>query len=349
VLMTDRMPDKMPGGASDRMPFEPMAPRTKVVFRRGLPGGAGLKWWYARQVPRLARKEGGDLVWMTGGVTAGNCGVPQWVWVPERIKRLKPGLGAGLGNAAAVFCFSAGDRRWLDGLAPDLAGKAVVLPPFPGDHIHPLPLTERENIKAGWTQGKDFFLADLTGAGQKELVDLLKSFSIFKKRQRSHIRLVLTGALQRTGKTRELLDTYKYRQDVDWPEGPDGVEKLRGAAYAAVFPFERRGLGIPVLNSWKAGVPAIIAGGGMMEEMAAGSALERTDDAALKRTAPRAALIGTAGDPAGFAAQLMRIYKEEELRNELIGKGFERLEHFSRERFRQVLKEELNKFAKSRL
>jgi glycosyltransferase involved in cell wall biosynthesis len=65
----------------------------------------------------------------------------------------------------------------------------------------------------------------------------------------------------------------------------------------------------------------IVAGGGLLEEMAQG------------------AVLGVApGDPAALAAQLMRIYKEEDLRQELIGKGFERLRVYSRENFLQVLR-----------
>jgi hypothetical protein len=74
------------------------------------------------------------------------------------------------------------------------------------------------------------------------------------------------------------------------------------------------------LGIWKAGVPAITVNGGIFEEMAQG------------------AVLGTAaGDPLTVAGQMMRIYKEEDLRRELIGKGFERLKIYSRENFVQVL------------
>jgi hypothetical protein len=298
----------------------------KVVFRRGLPGRAGYNWWYDRQIPRLARKEGVDLVWLTGGIAAGDCGVPQWLWMPERMgakagkgSRLKPGLE----RAAAVFCFSDRDRGWLADYLPGVEGKTQVLAAFPEEGYGPLSLTEREKIKSEWTQGKEYFLADLTGGGEAGVVDLLKSFSLFKKRQRSQMRLVLTGEIPVAGGIRERLSTYKYRQDIDWPEKPDaaGLRALTGAAYAVLFAFEQNGLGTRLLNAWKAGVPAIVPGGGLMEEMAQGAALGQA-----------------MGDPVSLAAQLMKIYKEEELRKELIGKGFERLNGYSRERFREVLR-----------
>jgi glycosyltransferase involved in cell wall biosynthesis len=75
-----------------------------------------------------------------------------------------------------------------------------------------------------------------------------------------------------------------------------------------------------LLRTWKAGVPVIAVNGGIFEEMAQG------------------AVLGVAaGDPATLAGQMMRIYKEEDLRQELTRKGFERLKIYSRENFAQVL------------
>jgi glycosyltransferase involved in cell wall biosynthesis len=96
---------------------------------------------------------------------------------------------------------------------------------------------------------------------------------------------------------------------------------MAGAAYAVLLPVEGRSLGTKLLNTWKAGVPVIAAGGGLLEELAQGAALS---------VAP--------GDPTSLAAQLMRIYKEEDLRQELTRKGFERLKVYSRENFLEVLR-----------
>jgi len=130
------------------------------------------------------------------------------------------------------------------------------------------------------------------------------------------MRLVLGGATEAGEGIVELLKTYRYRQDVDWQGGAPA-----GAAYAVLLPVEGKCLGTTLLNMWKAGVPVITAGGGLLEEMAQG-----------------AVLIAAPGDPAAFAGQLMRIYKEEDLRQELSRKGFERLKAYSRENFLQVLR-----------
>jgi glycosyltransferase involved in cell wall biosynthesis len=76
-----------------------------------------------------------------------------------------------------------------------------------------------------------------------------------------------------------------------------------------------------MLNTWKSGVPVIAVDGGLLAEMAQGAVLGMGP-----------------GDPASLAEQMMRIYKDEDLRKELIGKGFERLKVHTRENFLRVLR-----------
>ncbi|HUB60346.1 MAG TPA: glycosyltransferase [Puia sp.] len=297
----------------------------RVVIRRVLPGRAGWRWWYDRQLPRVAKQQGVDRVWLTGGI-AGEMGVPVCLWMPERVTPVDGGGGRGAGTlfrnrlrqslerAAAVVCYSERDRLWLDGLGP--VGKVKMLTAVADESIGMMPAAEKEKIKAERLEGREYFLADLTGCGEEDVVNLLKAFSLFKKRQRSGMRLVLAGGPGLVDGVAGRLKTYKYRQDVDWTGAVPA-----GAAYAVLFPVEGNSLGKALLNVWKAGVPVIAAAGGIMEEMAQG-----------------AVLTAVSGDPAALAAQLMRIYKEEDLRQRLIGKGFERLKVYSRENFLQVLR-----------
>jgi hypothetical protein len=298
-----------------------------VVIRHALPGRAGWRWWYDRQLPRVATRMGVDGAWLTGGITGG-MRVPVCLWMPERANPLKGSkprgfaglyrsrLKSSLEHAAAVVCYSQRDRVWLEGIGAGGKAKIRVLNAVADESIGILPPAEKEKIKAEHTEGKEYFLADLTGCGQEEAVNLLKAFSLFKKRQRSQMRLVLGGRMEAGEGMVELLKTYKYRQDVGWSE-----EAQAGAAYAVLLPMEGNSLGATLLNMWKAGVPVIAAVGGVFEEMAQGAVLGVTP-----------------GDPVALAAQLMRIYKEEDLRQELTRKGFERLKVYSRENFLEVLR-----------
>jgi glycosyltransferase involved in cell wall biosynthesis len=180
---------------------------------------------------------------------------------------------------------------------------------------------EREEIKRRYVRGKEYFLADLAGAGEEDVINLLKAFSLFKKRQQSNMQLLLTGGINGSADViRQRLETYKYREDVYWQDGPaaDGGLAADGgwvnrAAYAALLLFDGHTLGAPLLNAWAAGVPVIAADGSLLQEIAG--------DAALP---------AGAGDPASLAAQLMRIYKDENGRMDLIRRGLDRRGAYSR-------------------
>lgn len=303
-------------------------PAGTVLIRRALPGKAGWVIWYDWLIPRLARQQGADAVMLTAGIAAAASGIPQWLWMPERANpaerdkglrypSIYPGrLRASLQRAAAVFCFSERDRVFLAGLIPNAGEKINLFTTFPEEAVRPVTPEERDKTKTARTEGREYFLADVSGGNADVVLNLLRAFSLFKKRQLSNMWLVLTGRL--TGSEagiRELLKTYKYRQDVQWPEGAAGEgTELCGAAYASLFPIDGHSLGTALLNSWKAGVPAIVVNGGLLQEMADGAALG----------------IATF-DPASVAAGLMAVYKDEQLRRDLIEKGFARLGAYGRE------------------
>jgi glycosyltransferase involved in cell wall biosynthesis len=303
----------------------------RVIIRRALPGRVGWRNWYGRQVRRVAEKEGVDMVWLTGGIAAGGIAVPVCLWMPERAdpkRGVRRGYGSlyrsrlktSLGIVAAVVCYSERDRVWLEGIGSEVKEKVRVLTAVTDESIGVITEEEKEKIKAERTQGKEYFLADLTGCGEEEVVNLLKAFSLFKKRQQTQMRLVLAGGIKAPERIGERLKTYKYRQDVDL-DAADGKRPVPpGAAYAVLLPVEGNSLGTTLLCTWKAGVPVIAVNGGIFEEMAQGAVLGIA-----------------AGDPATLAGQMMRIYKEEDLRQELTRKGFERLKVYSRENFAQVL------------
>ncbi len=313
-----------------------------VLVRRALPGSFGWRWWYDRQIPRLARQYHADLIMLTGGISAKLSDVPQCLWMPEkanpdekRKSRLYPSiykarLAASLQRAAVIFCFTGRDRAWLAGCRPGIASgkppaaegmeeKILVLPAAIEEDAGvkgPLAAAEKEEIKRKYVRGKEYFLADLADAVDEDVINLLKAFSLFKKRQQSNMQLILTGEINGSAEViRQRLATYKYREDVHWQEDRPTAEvrQLSRAAYAVLLLFDGHTLGAPLLNAWAAGVPVIVADGSLLQEIAGD-----------------AALLAGAGDPASLAAQLMRIYKDENGRMDLIRRGLDRRGAYSR-------------------
>lgn len=175
------------------------------------------------------------------------------------------------------------------------------------DIFHPLTNNEQDAIKKKYTEGKEYFI--YTGAIQprKNLINLLKAFSIFKKRQKSEMKLVLAGRLAwKNDAFLDLLKTYKYREDVVLTNYVEEKElaKLTASAYSLVYPSLFEGFGVPVLEAMQCNVAVLTSVNSSMQEIA--------EDAALYFDAT---------NHTDMAEKLMLIYKDESLRSRLIEKG----------------------------
>jgi len=235
-------------------------------------------------IPRMARKYHADLIMMTDGRLAGGTKVPQCCWIPGKADGKLPEK---VRAARAILCFADNfsDKEVFPGVH--------VVSPAPDEKMAPLPMEARERVKGRVADGKEYFYTDIAGAPLPGVINLLKAFSLFKKRQLSNMKLVLAG--EGDPGIAEKLDSYKYRQDVCLVPGVE--EDVMGGAYAVISLERRGGLGIDVLNAWKARVPVITSG------------------------ASGAVLRVPAGDPASMADGLKSLYKDETLRNGLIEKA----------------------------
>jgi Glycosyl transferases group 1 len=298
--------------------FFPGLPDMPVLVRRAFPGWAGWKLWYDWQIPRVVRKFKCNAVMMTGGVAAAAPDLPQFLWMPvgvdpNELKGRKQALpfyagrlAASLKQAEAIFCFSEKDRVWLAGNERTEKEKVFVMRPTFSSMAVPLAGQEREKIKGEYAGNREYFFADATAASEEEVVQLLKAYSLFKKRQLSNLRLVVSG--WHTPALRERLKKYKYSDEVFFFEPVTADDRVADAAYAALFPFEGDSLGMRVVRAWQTGVPALVRMDGRLREMAGDAALGVID-----------------ADPGSLAVQMMSIYKDESLRASLIEKGFVRV------------------------
>jgi glycosyltransferase involved in cell wall biosynthesis len=181
--------------------------------------------------------------------------------------------------------------------------------------FQPLNEEEKAAVKNRYTQGKEYFVYAGAIHPRKNLMNLLRAFSVFKKRQQSGMKLVLAGRLAwKYQSFTEKLKSYKYRDDVlltGYVEESE-LAKLMGAAYVLVYPSLHEGFGVPVLEAMQCGVPVITSSGSSMQEIAGD-----------------AALYANANDHTAIADCIMRLYKDENLRNHLIEKGRVAAKQFS--------------------
>lgn len=304
----------------------------------GPPARHPLLWklWYDVRVPAVLKKYKADVFVSCDGFCSLSTSVPQCLvvhdlsylhypsFIPRShlfyFKRYVPRFLAKAGSIATVSDFSRNDILHQYPVSEE---KISVVYSAAKDIFLPLPADKKQEIRDAYTDGREFFC--YTGAihPRKNLLNLLKAFSVFKKRQKSNIKMVLAGRLAwKYNSFMESLKTYKYRSDVVvtgyLPE--QELAALTGSAYALVYPSLWEGFGVPVLEAMRCEVPVITSSGSAMQEIAG--------DAALY------------ADPQHFhelAEQMMRLYKDERLRNELVQKGKEVEKHFTWDRTARLL------------
>jgi glycosyltransferase involved in cell wall biosynthesis len=294
------------------------------------------KYWYDIKLPLILRRIKADVFVSLDGFCSLTTSVPQCLIVhdlgflhqPEAYKkshyrfykRYTPKFLKKARRIATVSQFSKKDIILSYHVK---AEKIDVVYNGVKEIFHSTSFEEQSRVKEKYTAGKEFFLYVGAIQPRKNLVNLLKAFSIFKKRQKSEMKLVLTGRLAwKNGEFLQLLKTYKYRKDVLLTNyiSEEELVQLMGAAYALVYPSFFEGFGVPVLEGMKCGVPVLTSANTSMQEIG--------EDAAL---------YFNPADHTDIADKLMLIYKDENLRNRLIEKGKAIAEKYSWQRTADLL------------
>lgn len=278
------------------------------------------KWWYDIKIPLVLKKYKADVFVSCDGFCSLTSSVPQCVVIhdlaflhyPSFIKkshllfykRYTPVFLRKAASVATVSEFSKSDILLHYKTEPD---KIDVVYSASKDIFHPLPAALKEQTRAKYTDGRSYFVYAGAIHPRKNLVNLLKAFSVFKKRQKSNWKLVLCG--RQAWKNNHFLEgirTYKYRADVVLTGYVDDAELVNiiGSAYALVYPSWWEGFGVPVMEAMRSGVPVLTSPGSSMQEIAG--------DAALY------------ADPSShvdIADKMMLLYKNENLCDDLAAKG----------------------------
>ena len=189
--------------------------------------------------------------------------------------------------------------------------------------FNPLGFDEKEIIKNQYTDGNEYFLCISAIHPRKNLINLLKAFSIFKKRQKSKMRLVIAGRLAwKHEGFMELLKLYKYREEVNllgYVEHGTLV-KITAAAYAMIYPSLFEGFGVPLIESMRCKVPVLTG-----------------DISAMPEIAGEAAMYFDPSNHHDMADKMMLIFKDESERKKLIEKGITRSSLYSWDRTSKLL------------
>ena len=156
-----------------------------------------------------------------------------------------------------------------------------------------------------------YFLYDGPVHTVANLIELLKGFSIFKKKIGSNMKLVLSGAQGKySAPLLQSLETYKYRNEVVLTGNLSSEKRIEllSSAYALIHCCMWERFGMPVPLAMKAGVAVLVPEHSVHSEMAG-----------------MAGMFFNEKDPADIGEKIIRIYRDEQMRTEMIGTGLQRI------------------------
>ncbi len=179
----------------------------------------------------------------------------------------------------------------------------------------PLDFIDKQSVKDSFADGREYFLFTGGSNPRKNLITVLKAFSIFKKKLKSNMKLLIVGKINvKKNSIIEKLETYKYKEDVvllNYVEDTVLV-KLTASAYTCIYPSFFEGFGVPIVEAMQSGVPIITSNTSSMIEVGSMAALY-TDPSNVEE----------------LANQMMMLYKDEKLRVAQIEKGLLQAKQFS--------------------
>ena len=284
--------------------------------------GLRLQYWLNFKIPAILRKHKADVFVSMEGICSLRTKKPQCLLItdlcflqaPQLLKKqqarfykkLTPAFLAKAKSIATVSEFSKQvivDHYKISDV--DVIGPGI------DDIFKPVDWEEKETIKEKYAEGKAYFLFSGNINQRSNIINLLKAFSVFKKRQKSNMLLLIAGNADERFKKE--FKTYAFRNEVKLLENLSKKElaKITAAAYALVYPVLHDDLAISPLQAMQCGVPVVCSNAG-----------------ALPSICGDAALYADTGDFKDIAEKMMLVFKDEDKAKALVLTGKMQLQQY---------------------
>jgi len=288
---------------TDQKPAEqfPFYSNVETILVKPLPKNAILKkvWWDIK-LPAILKKVKADLFISGHNACSLTTVIPQFIVIQNLEKTRK----AHIRKARLLVVPSKLMKKKLIEKFEIKEEKIAVIYPSANKMFETINEQEKEAVKNKYSEGKEFFLFNSIFPGQKDFINLLKSFSHFKKRQQSSFKLLVIASSNSFFE--KSLESYKYRNDVRVIDTKDKSEEalIIASAYAVVLPFNTNEDMIAALNATRSGAPLITIKDSIINEIFGDAALYSETEAAKD-----------------IGEKMMQVYTDENYRNRLIEKG----------------------------
>jgi glycosyltransferase involved in cell wall biosynthesis len=183
------------------------------------------------------------------------------------------------------------------------------------ERFGPLRPEEINAVRAKYTFGEPYFLFVGSLHPRKNLERLFKAFDMFKHTDQKKLKLLVAGERKWwTNKIEQAYSGMTHKDDVIFCGrlSVDELHRVTASAFAYTYVSYFEGFGIPIVEAFKCGVPLITSNVTSMPEVAGD-----------------AALLVNPFSVEEIALAMQQIATDDELRNQLIIKGYERSKVFT--------------------
>ena len=197
-----------------------------------------------------------------------------------------------------------------------------VIYPVPSGSFLPVEEEQKNDVKARISQDCEYFICIASKHSREHIIKLLKAFSIFKKRLKSNMKLVVCGNIEDNKKKfLEELDAYRFKEDVVMIDAALTDREMITASAFACIAFKNSDCDpLPLIENLCCHVPILFA-----------------EDPLLKEFAGEAGLSFQANDFNDLAAKMILVYKDEALHRKMAEACEKRKKLFSIEEAVRVL------------
>ena len=308
--------------------FESFANITSIVVKPKARHIPGYLYWYNISAVIALKKWKPDVWIQPYGFCSLISSIPQIMVVHDLAFHLFPKLIAWyhnwfyqfftplfLNKTKSLVTVSAYSKNAIEKQYPSTKNRIITISGAARDNFKPIDWNEKLAIKNAFTNGHEYFICVGAIHPRKNMMNLLKAFSHFKKWNKSNMKLVFTGRLAwKYNHFLEQLKSYKFRDDIVLtgylPE--EKLIQITSAAYTSLYLSFYEGFGLPIVEAMQSGVPVI-----------------SSDTSSMPEVGGDAVLYADPNNPKAIAEQMQLLYKNEQFRQIQIEKGLERARNFN--------------------
>ena len=308
----------------------PKADNATITINSSIKNIASLKIWDTIQLPKILKQLKATMLIQPNGLCC-KTKVPQLMVVTDLLWMQQPSLMSaflrwyhrvfmkqGINKSAQIVTLTEQTRQDLLSNFPMASGKVSLVYSAASSLFQPVEYDQKRQTKDGFAEGREYFLYTGIHHSDKNILELLKAFTLFKRWQKSNMKLLVVGtiAAKKNGIIQKL-NSYKYKDDVVLLPSitEQQLAQITAAAYAVIHPFFHEPLAMPILSSMKCGVPVITINAININEIGG-----------------NACLYASPNDSEALANETKLLYRDELLSRSLVEKGLQQSSVFNWER-----------------